>query len=687
MTTAPAITFHDAGDLASAAVTLGIPHPPGYPLYTMIAFAFAKLPFATVPFRIALLSGTAAAVAVFFFVLIGWHLTNSIPASVLGALCIAFSEVFWSRATFIELYSLNMLFVAVLLYLLFLWEHNGYDNATLLVFFFMYGLSLTHHPTIILLVPAAAFFILDSPVKIAIDTWLKGLLLFVLPLSIYVYEPLRAAANPAKNWGDPATLQRWFDHILVAEYRGSLGRLPSSIFIERLGQLPSLFAGQFSIFLCALGVIGLIILFRRNTKHTITLILSMLAIVLFFGRNTASDSVVFNDNFMTAYAIWGLFIIAGIAFAINAAAPAQLTGRTVVITFLAAAIFITTAGRYPLENKHSYYFAERYTTELMDSLPKNSILLTSNDNYLAPIEYMQIVEHHRPDITAVSMGQLSLDWYQRQISRKGLRVPAGLNFGNVDSLWSRIISANRDRPIFLTSLTPEIVEDFNVTYFRGSLFSLEKPRADLPDKPLLAHFLPGDSLDNDAFELHAEAYLNLGAAHLYNNNLDQSLKLFAIGRRRAPRDVRYYPAIAQVLLKNNKPKQAYAILKTGQALDLAYPSTYSYMVLAAGRLHMHDIEYEAASRSIGLKRDDVDSLLYLSALDFETDEFVKALTLGLEALSYAPDDVRPHMIVALSAERIPDYALAEREWREVINISTDPETIKRAKRHLKIFAP
>ncbi|HQY26405.1 MAG TPA: DUF2723 domain-containing protein, partial [Thermoflexales bacterium] len=47
----------DAGELQIAAWTLSIPHPPGYPLYTLLAWVASHLPIGASPFvRISLLS-------------------------------------------------------------------------------------------------------------------------------------------------------------------------------------------------------------------------------------------------------------------------------------------------------------------------------------------------------------------------------------------------------------------------------------------------------------------------------------------------------------------------------------------------------------------------------------------------------------------------------------------------------
>jgi len=70
LTLAPTVTFEDSGELIAAAYNLGIPHEPGYPLWTMIAHLFTLLPLGTVAYRVNLLSAVLAALTA---ALVAWH--------------------------------------------------------------------------------------------------------------------------------------------------------------------------------------------------------------------------------------------------------------------------------------------------------------------------------------------------------------------------------------------------------------------------------------------------------------------------------------------------------------------------------------------------------------------------------------------------------------------------------------
>src|SRR5437879_5757420 len=77
LTAARDIIVGDSPELITAAATLGVAHPPGYPLFTMLGHLFALIPFSSIPFRVNLFSVICDAAAVGVVYWIGWRLTKS----------------------------------------------------------------------------------------------------------------------------------------------------------------------------------------------------------------------------------------------------------------------------------------------------------------------------------------------------------------------------------------------------------------------------------------------------------------------------------------------------------------------------------------------------------------------------------------------------------------------------------
>src|SRR5215510_7989976 len=95
MSAARDIVLGDTPELITAAITLGVPHPPGYPLFTMLGHLFSMLLIGPPALRVNLMAvacGTATVVIVYFTAL---RLSGNRAASLCAALVLAFTPLFW----------------------------------------------------------------------------------------------------------------------------------------------------------------------------------------------------------------------------------------------------------------------------------------------------------------------------------------------------------------------------------------------------------------------------------------------------------------------------------------------------------------------------------------------------------------------------------------------------------------
>jgi 4-amino-4-deoxy-L-arabinose transferase-like glycosyltransferase len=159
LTAARDIVVGDTPELITAAVTLGVAHPPGYPLFTMLGHLFSLLPFGSIPFRVNLLAVTcdALTVAIIFFTAL--RLTRSHLAAALAALILTVNPTFWSWSLVAEVFPLNNLLASILIYLLVAWHEQPQRFGLLVAAFFLAGLALTNHQTIVLMAPAFCFIL------------------------------------------------------------------------------------------------------------------------------------------------------------------------------------------------------------------------------------------------------------------------------------------------------------------------------------------------------------------------------------------------------------------------------------------------------------------------------------------------------------------------------------------------
>ncbi|HXP35631.1 MAG TPA: DUF2723 domain-containing protein, partial [Chthoniobacterales bacterium] len=157
LTAARDIIVGDSPELITAAVTLGVAHPPGYPLFTMLGHLFSLLPFGAIPFRLNLLSVVCDALTIGVVYFTALRLTRSQLAAAVAALLLAINPTFWEWSLAAEVFPLNNLLAAVLILLLVAWHEQQERNGFLIAAFFVAGLALTNHHTSVLLAPAFCF--------------------------------------------------------------------------------------------------------------------------------------------------------------------------------------------------------------------------------------------------------------------------------------------------------------------------------------------------------------------------------------------------------------------------------------------------------------------------------------------------------------------------------------------------
>src|SRR3989442_13766216 len=107
LTLAPSVGAGDSGELILAAHSLGIPHPPGYPLWTLLARAAAALPWGTVAWRVNVLSALLAALAVGLFYLLAARCGLNWAGRLAATLIFAGSTLLWDSAVQADVYSLR----------------------------------------------------------------------------------------------------------------------------------------------------------------------------------------------------------------------------------------------------------------------------------------------------------------------------------------------------------------------------------------------------------------------------------------------------------------------------------------------------------------------------------------------------------------------------------------------------
>lgn len=193
LTAAPNVTLLDSGEFLVAAEHFGVPHPTGYPLWTLTAWLFQLLPLGNPAWEVALWSGLCTAIAVGVASLISssvvrWTGVFSddrrgtlarclVTASI--CLMLACSESVWSQAVIAEVYGLHSMMVAIFLLSLYLWVLKPYQDRWMFAAFFVLSLAFSNHHLTLTLAPLPFLLILLLRRRAFLD-WLLAALLTVL---------------------------------------------------------------------------------------------------------------------------------------------------------------------------------------------------------------------------------------------------------------------------------------------------------------------------------------------------------------------------------------------------------------------------------------------------------------------------------------------------------------------------
>ena len=211
MTVAPTLSYWDCGEFIACSHILGVPHPPGTPLFVVLGRVFDMIPFSDdfavrINFMSVITEAFAAAFAFLIMVrvirqglgvppgnsLSLWQAVVALGGGVSGALFMAFSTTHWNNAVEAEVYGASMLLIMLLVWLAFVWaDRRGQtrDDRFLVGIAYLALLSLGIHMTTYLAVPVVFFFIIAVDKRLRSDWrfWVTGAVLFLVAVDLMMF--------------------------------------------------------------------------------------------------------------------------------------------------------------------------------------------------------------------------------------------------------------------------------------------------------------------------------------------------------------------------------------------------------------------------------------------------------------------------------------------------------------------
>ena len=459
-TLAPSVLQIDSGELATVQATLGIAHPTGYPLFTILGYIFSLIPLPfTKIYQLNILAAVycGAGVSVFVYTaklvldnldscssskikiekaatgkkkskkakkitderVLTFSETIKLIAAIGGGLILAFSETFWLQSTSTEVYSLHILLINIIIMLLikaYLYNQNSTKNSEIklwLIFSACLALGFTNHMTTLLIIPGVAYLFF-AKYKFNAVSFKKILFMlavfFPVLILIYLYLPVRASQNPVLNWGNPIDFEKIFRHISGKQYQVWLFASTEAAKRQLVHFFETLPA-QFSINLL-LSLIGIFASYIYARKFFVFLLISFLFTVLYSINYEIHD---IDSYFLLAYITLAFFSAFGLLKLFQITHKNKLIVPLVITLVIIGAEFFINFNKVDRSEVYTY---EDYTRAVLDNVSHEGIIFSYQwDYFISASYYFRYVENYRKDIAVVDKELLRRSWYFDQLNR------------------------------------------------------------------------------------------------------------------------------------------------------------------------------------------------------------------------------------------------------------------------------
>lgn len=515
-TLAPTLTWGyrnigvDGGELLAAARTLGIPHPPGYPTYTLLLNLFARaVPVGDFAYRGNLMSAALASASV---AMLYWALHRfcrflrpegprafGVISAALGASVFAASPLFWSQAVITEVYTLNTLFVGALLAIA---VHlalplpseraphphpalppsrgKGIVEATLMALFgFLVGVGLGNHLTLLALAAPLLWWIAATLGWRKLE-YLWAIPAFALGIGIYAYLPIRAAHDPPINWGNPDTLRGFFWMLSGSAYQDYVFGVAARSIPERIVEWLRLAFSQFNPLGIFMGLVGAAALRSGEPKFLLASLASIALLSVYSITYNSVDSEVITIPAFMLFSAWISIGFLWLASAVSAWAQETISARnsstpnrtsrtaSYIVAAMSVIAFLTlpvasAALNYSAQSLRDDRRAYDYASEVIAAVPDGSVVLSGDEASAFSLWYMRYVEATERDVAPIATPLLQFEWYWRSIHHQFPdRVPAEFSANYGQALRSIVEGNVGSARVFFTYPDQLIQESFEL---------------------------------------------------------------------------------------------------------------------------------------------------------------------------------------------------------------------------------
>ncbi len=424
-TLTPSVTFGDSGEFLTQIATLGIPHPPGFPLYLLLARAFSLVPLGDFAMSVNLFSAFSGALTGLFVAASLWMLTRRWWIALFFPWLLVFFPLFWEQATMAEVYATNALFVSATLCSFLIW-HETSKRRWLLVSALLFGLSISVHTMSALLGPGYLLALIAAPhfPRRSVRHWLEIAGMVVVGLLPYLYFPLRTQAHPPLQWQPVASAGDLFQYVTRQDYLPAV-TADHPIFLERLRD-GAQFLGLYLLeatdvlgpLLLTAALIGCVALYRRRRAYGMLLgigtAFSVVSVIV-LGANVFSSSwaeqyqVVFLHMLIPMVLLAGYGLHAVLDWMSHRVRPFPLHMPALILGVGIILLGVQHHGQQIAQqaDRSGTLILERSMEQALEQMPPDGLLIFGNvgdlrDSLIFTLAYLQYVRNIRPDVLVIN---------------------------------------------------------------------------------------------------------------------------------------------------------------------------------------------------------------------------------------------------------------------------------------------
>src|SRR6266852_6073858 len=198
-TLAPDLTLEDCGELAVGSFYAGVPHPPGYPVWTIYTWLWTLLPIANIAYRVALSSAFAGALGCGFIALMvsrgssmmiegiaelksierRWENALCVVSGFVAGMLLGFNGFMWSQATIVEVYPLSVLSLSGVLVSLLRWVYAPHQRRYLYLAFFCFGICFNNHQSLLVIALSMEVAVIAVQPRLARELFFWNVIIYV----------------------------------------------------------------------------------------------------------------------------------------------------------------------------------------------------------------------------------------------------------------------------------------------------------------------------------------------------------------------------------------------------------------------------------------------------------------------------------------------------------------------------